>query len=68
MIHLKVRTEYSFGKTFAPIKKVIQRLKDINCTAAAIIDDDTWGHVKWYNECKKAGNEYLCRKYNANRV
>lgn len=55
MIHLKVRTEYSFGKTFAPIKKVIQRLKDINCTAAAIIDDDTWGHVKWYNECKKAG-------------
>lgn len=55
MIHLKVRTEYSFGKTFAPLSRVIQRLKDIKCTHAAIVDDDTWGHVKWYNECKKAG-------------
>ena len=59
MIQLKIRTEYSFGRTFAPVSRVIQRLQEIGCTAAAIVDDDTWGHIKWYNACKKAGIQPL---------
>lgn len=56
MIQLKVRTEYSFGQTFAPVSRIIKRLQEIGCTAAAIVDEgSTWGHVKWFNECKAAG-------------
>lgn len=54
MIQLKVRTEYSFGQTFAPIKKVIKRLKAIGCTAAGIVDRSTWGHVAWHKACEDA--------------
>ena len=54
MIQLKVKTEYSFGQTFAPLNKVIDRLKSIGCTTAGIVDNSTWGHVAWYNACKKA--------------
>ncbi|NBQ49088.1 MAG: DNA polymerase III subunit alpha [Marivivens sp.] len=59
MNHLKLRTEYSFGQTFAPIPRIIQRLKEIGCTAAGIVDDGTWGHVAWFNACKKAGIQPL---------
>jgi DNA polymerase III alpha subunit len=56
MIHLRIKTEYSFGKTFAPIDRVIERLKAIGCTAAAMVDESsTWGHVRWYEACKAAG-------------
>lgn len=59
MINLKVRTEYSFGKTYAPLGRVITRLKELGCTAAAIVDDDTWGHVRWFNSCRDAGIQPL---------
>jgi DNA polymerase III alpha subunit len=56
MIQLRVRTEYTFGKTFAPIPRVIERLKAIGCTAAGIVDvDGSWGHVPWFTACKAAG-------------
>lgn len=55
MIQLRVRTEYSFGETFAPIPRVIERLKAIGCKAAGIVDASTWGHVRWYKACKEAG-------------
>lgn len=55
MIQLKIRTEYSFGQTFAKISTVVQRLKDIGCTSAAIVDNNTWGHVKFYKACNAAG-------------
>ena len=56
MIQLKVRTEYTFGQTFAPISRVIERLKAIGCTAAGIVDNNsTWGHVHWFKACKAAG-------------
>lgn len=56
MIQLKVRTEYSFGNTFAPIARIIERLKEQGCTAAAIVDEaSTWGHVPFYKACKEAG-------------
>ena len=57
MIQLKIRTEYSFGKTFAKINDVIKTLKEQNCTHAAIVDDNTWGHVSWFRKCKEAGIE-----------
>jgi DNA polymerase III alpha subunit len=56
MIQLRIRTEYTFGQTFAPIARVVQRLKETGCTAAAIVDSNsTWGHVPWYKACKAAG-------------
>ena len=54
MIQLKIKTEYSFGQTFAPINHVIKRLKEIGCTAAGIVDSSTWGHVVWNNACREA--------------
>ena len=55
MIQLKIKTEYSFGQTFCPIPRAIARLKEINCTAAGIVDNNTWGHVAWSKACKEAG-------------
>lgn len=56
MIQLRIRTEYTFGQTFAPIARVVQRLKETGCTTAAIVDSNsTWGHVPWFKACKAAG-------------
>jgi len=56
MVQLKIRTEYSFGTTFAPINRVIDRLKEMGVSAAGIVDrDSTWGHVPWFKACKAAG-------------
>lgn len=53
---LRIRTEYTFGQTFAPIDRVIERLKAIGCEAAAIVDrNSTWGHVAWFKACNAAG-------------
>lgn len=54
MIQLKVRTEYSFGQTFAPVKRTVACLKAMGCVAAGIVDTNTWGHVSWFQECTKA--------------
>ena len=59
MIQLRIRTEYSFGKTFAPVDRVVERLKEIGCTAAGIVDDSTWGHVAWWTACTKANIQPL---------
>lgn len=56
MIHLRVRSEYSFGETYAPVDRLVARLKELGCTAAGIVDKNgTWGHVKWAKACKAAG-------------
>ncbi len=55
MIQLFVKTEYSFGKTFASLTKLIETLKKQGCTVAGIVDDNTWGHVEFFNSCKKVG-------------
>lgn len=55
MIQLRVRTEFFFGETFAPLAKVAERLKAMGVTAAGIVDPGTWGHVKWNDAMKKAG-------------
>lgn len=59
MIQLRVRTEYSFGDTFAPIDRIIQRLKETGCTAAGIVDRSTWGHYRWFTACRAAGIQPL---------
>lgn len=56
MIQLRIKTEYSFGLTYAPIDRVVQRLVELGVTAAGIVDvDSTWGHVPWFKACRKAG-------------
>lgn len=59
MIQLRLRTEYSFGETFAPIPRVIERLQAIGCRAAGIVDGSTWGHVRWASACREAGIQPL---------
>jgi DNA polymerase III alpha subunit len=48
----KVRTEYSFGQVFGQLNKVIAA-----CTSDKILicDRNTWGHVPFFEACKKAG-------------
>ena len=55
MIQLKVRTEYSFGQTFAPLERVIQRLRKLDCVAAGMVDGSSWGHQRWFDACTSAG-------------
>jgi DNA polymerase III alpha subunit len=56
MIQWRIRTEYTFGRTFAPINRIVQRLQAIGCEAAAIVDrDGTWGHYNWAAACEAAG-------------
>lgn len=56
MIHLRLRTEYSFNCAYGPINKVVQRIRNLGHTAAGICDrGGTWGHVQFYTECKNAG-------------
>jgi DNA polymerase-3 subunit alpha len=53
---LQIRTEYSFKYAYGPIKKVVERLKELDCQSAAITDrNSTFGHIAWNRECKKAG-------------
>lgn len=60
MIQLRLRTEGTFGQTFVPIDRLIEHLKKIGCTAAGIVDKgNTWLHVKFHEECKKAGIQPL---------
>lgn len=44
---LRVRTEFNFKLTFGPLPKIVARLAEIGCPTAAIVDDGTWGHVRW---------------------
>ncbi len=56
MIQLKIRSEYTLGKTYAPISLIIEKLIAQGCTAAGLVDiDGTWGHVPFHNACRKAG-------------
>lgn len=48
MIHLRTRTEYSFRTCYGPVERVAERLAEIGCSAAGIVDTrGTWGHVSW---------------------
>ena len=52
MIHLRVRTEYSFRRAFGTLERV---LACAGGNAMAITDAGTWGHVPFAKAAKKAG-------------
>lgn len=54
-VQLRVRTEFSFGRTFCKLQKAVDTLKEMGVTAAAVVDNNTWGHVPWFEACTKAG-------------
>jgi DNA polymerase III alpha subunit len=52
MVHLHIRTEYSFRRAYGKVEDV---LKHAVGGAMAMTDSGTWGHVNWAKACKKAG-------------
>jgi DNA polymerase III alpha subunit len=48
----RVRTEYSFGQVYGQLPKVIGACSSKH---VLIADRSTWGHIAFYNACKKAG-------------
>lgn len=59
MNQLRVRTEYTFGETFAPISRLVKRLQAIGAQGAGIVDTGTWGHVAWDKACRAASIQPL---------
>lgn len=52
MIQVALRSEYSFGKAYAPLDKLV----DMADEAIGIADESsTFGHVGLYNRCRKKG-------------
>ena len=54
-IQLRIRSEFTFGETYAPLDRIIERLKALGCKAAGLVDQGTWGHAQWATKCAKAG-------------
>lgn len=52
MIHLRLRTEFSFRRAFGKVEDVMQAATG---PSLAITDAGTWGHVAFGKACKKAG-------------
>ena len=52
-IPLGVKTDYSLLKSLIRIPELIKYLNDKNITAAAILDDNLFGSMCFYNECIK---------------
>ena len=52
---LRVRSEYSFRSNYGPIGKIIDRLQEIGCQTAGLVDTSgTWGHVHWEKKMQGA--------------
>ncbi len=54
MIHLRLRTEFSFRRAYGRPSQVLDALGP-NPIAAGITDTGTWGHVTWWKTCREAG-------------
>lgn len=53
---LRIQTEHTLRETFAPINRVVERLKAIGAPLAAAVDiNGCHGHVKWDKACREAG-------------
>jgi DNA polymerase III alpha subunit len=49
---LNIKTEFTFGAVYGPVKKIVPVMKGF----AGIADHHgTWGFVKWHKACKSAG-------------
>jgi DNA polymerase III alpha subunit len=53
MIHLRVRTEYSFKRAYGRVEQVLALAR--GAASMAITDTGTWGHVHFAKAAKKAG-------------
>lgn len=51
---LRVRTEFSFRQCFGPVGRVAAALAELGAPAAGIVDDGTWGHVRWGKAAAKS--------------
>lgn len=51
---LRVRSGYSFKYAYGKESDIIDRLKEIGCGSAAMVDNGTWGNVKWEKAATKA--------------
>lgn len=56
---LRVRTEFSFRQCFGPVGRVAAALAELGAPPAAIVDEGTWGHVRWAKAAAKAGFQPL---------
>lgn len=52
---LRVRTEFSFRETYAPVDRVAAAIRELGAPAAAIVDGSTWGHVRWAKAAAREG-------------
>ena len=53
---LRVRSEYSFRSCYGPIDDITDRLQEIGCQTAGLVDTSgTWGHVHWEKQMNAAG-------------
>jgi DNA polymerase III alpha subunit len=55
MPQLRVRSEFTFRSTFAPVAALAARLVEIGAPAAAMVDGGTWGHSRWAKAGQKHG-------------
>lgn len=55
LVPLKITTDYSLLKSMIKIEHLIPFLKEQQIPAAAICDDNLYGVMNFYNECKKNG-------------
>ncbi len=52
---LRVRTEFSFRNAWGQIPKVAAALSELKAPAAGIVDNGTWGHVRWAKALAQSG-------------
>jgi DNA polymerase-3 subunit alpha len=52
-VPLGIKTDYSLLKSLIKISDLMNYFKEHNITAAAILDDNLFGSMCFYNECKK---------------
>jgi DNA-directed DNA polymerase III PolC len=58
MIHLRNRTEYSFGTAVGRVSEVLQQ-QEPDAPAAITDRHGTWGHVRWSKACAKSGHKAI---------
>jgi len=52
---IDLKTEYTFGKVFGPLKRIVEKTRQHASWAGMADLNSTWGHVKWQHVCKEVG-------------
>ena len=52
---LRVRTGYSYRNAYGRMPEIIERLQQIGCESAAMVDSGTWANVRWEQAMLAAG-------------